>query len=125
MNNSHYPSIELCKKLTEIGFPRTEMWMLDFLYERPNQWDIFEYDFSLDCEDHEWTTYKCPSIAELLDELPKSIWEVHSKELTIEYIWWDAFVEYTDSRYRLERKVWTLPNALAEMYIWLKENNYL
>jgi hypothetical protein len=25
MNTSHYPSLELCKKLTKIGFPKTEV----------------------------------------------------------------------------------------------------
>lgn len=29
MNTSHYPSLELCKKLRDIGFPKTEYALFD------------------------------------------------------------------------------------------------
>jgi hypothetical protein len=51
MNTSHYPSLELCKRLTEAGFPETEI-MRDSI----NPYRI-------------WWQDVCPSIAELLDSL--------------------------------------------------------
>lgn len=119
MNTSHYPSLDLCKKLTANGFPRTEMWLLDFWYDRANQWDIMPYDFCLDCEDYEWTTYRCPSIAELLDELPE--WMIEFERIGKE---WKIWYWYEDENPHIIYSI-NLPNALAEMYLWLKENNYL
>ena len=54
MNPLHYPSIELCKKLTEAGFPETEY--------KPTQYLNSEFN-----------EYVCPSVMELLDEMPKYV----------------------------------------------------
>lgn len=100
MNNAHYPSLELCKKLMEAGFI----------------WSARSQVL--------WTDkYVCPSVMELLDEIPKKIvyWTegyFSIKKLDF-YIVWYSFDNWQVSF------SWTLPNALAEMWLWLKENNYV
>ncbi len=64
MNISHYPSLELCKKLTEAGFPDTEMGY--FTTCCPSEIARF-------IKNHQ--VYVCPSVMELLDELPADIIE--------------------------------------------------
>lgn len=68
MNTSHYPSLELCKKLTESGFPDTE-----YNYIQDINGDTIvithpEYDT-------ENFISICPSVMELLGEMPRRIIE--------------------------------------------------
>jgi hypothetical protein len=109
MNTTHYPSLELCKRLTCNWFPETEKW---------------EYYPDID------TYLEKPSIAELLDELPTSIKEWWKYLLGINWVWTDK--RQFNVRYETvywSNKIWfqdeSLPNALTEMWLWLKENNYL
>jgi len=129
LKSEHYPSLELCKKLTEAGFPQTEnewktwqdwliKWILPAKIKKKWLWGLL-------------TWRRCPSIAELLDELPKSI-ETEDLEY---YLYIDVTndkVYYTDdncwsceSELLIEHFWEHLPNALAEMWLWLKENNLL
>lgn len=102
MNTSHYPSLELCKKLTEIGFPKTDKICEAYPEKYPKTpWNIW-----LNC-------YYSPSVMEMLDVMP-------THELEIEDIWNWSVLHSSDNR-----MVWTLPNALAEMILWLHENNYI
>lgn len=71
-----------------------------------------------------WNPYEV-TVMEMLDVMPKYIWEANSKMLTIQYVP-NVFIEYSDGRYRIARTTWeTLPNALAEMILWLHENEYI
>lgn len=113
MNNTHYPSLELCKELTEAWFSETEKWFYS------SSMEIARY-----IENHQ--CYKCPSVMELLDEMP---WEIETEIpvfLNISMLRW-ATVSYDDNWLKKWSVLfsWTLPNALAEMWLWLKENNYL
>lgn len=114
MNTSHFPSLELCKKLTEFDFPKTE--------------ESIELDFTSSPR-----FLKMPSVMELLDEMPPYIYQWDFEE-------WDTFdfsifkmenkrymcrYQFDDEYYLEEFYQETLPNALAEMWLWLKENNYL
>lgn len=54
MNPSHYPSIELCRKLTEIGFPKTQY--------RTDGTTIIEDNFAFDYS--KWDA--CPSVMEMI-----------------------------------------------------------
>ena len=122
MNPLHYPSLELCKKLTEAGFPKTELFYSEWKHtqiQKEYKWIITD---TINPWDYE--TYKdinvCPSVMELLDELPRS------KNLEIEFRWIEVIVKYTDDRYLKHSFRWNLlPNALAEMWLWLKENDLL
>ena len=75
--------------------------------------------------------YVCPSISELLDEMPKAIegrdlyWELFISRLFISYLAGTTSVEYVYLINNTHCVEWKLPDALAEMWIWLKENNYL
>jgi len=115
MKQEHYPSFELCKKLTEAWFRWTERIIND-------DWK-FDYP---DCD-----AFACPSVMELLDELPERIdkWQYYYlftewlKDVTI-YYWYNTEFDWVEI---LEWTLitWLLPNALAEMWLWCKENNYL
>lgn len=119
MNTSHYPSLDLCKKLTEAGFPETEkVWAKIFQFKKED----LEYDISDRYSDMLWECiwdYICPSIAELLDELPE--WMIEFERIGKE---WKIWYWYEDENPHIIYSI-NLPNALAEMYLWLKENNYL
>lgn len=109
MNSSHYPNIELCRKLTEAGFPEETS-----CHFRRNNSYIYEHTF------WPWNdeSYVCPSVMELLDEMPKRI--------QIKNWWLYYYVSIDDVEYPwLDYDEENLPNALAEMYLFLKENWYI
>ena len=117
-NPLHYPSLENCKRLTEMWFPYTEQYWSSNLLEvyKISEWFWFSYDWE----------YVCPSIAELLDEMPKRI-TVDKKFFYLEirgdmvvYCWFTG----QDANFT-KVTIYPLPNALAETWIWLKENNYI
>jgi len=124
MNTSHYPSLELCKKLTEIGFPITEKFW--------QYWKIC--DAFHDCMIHSEASV-CPSVMEMLDVMPQSIiewvlqishdchddgsWDLY---WAVEYSAWQSWSFPMES---CDDDKWWLPNALAEMVIWLHQNNYI
>ena len=70
MNTSHYPDIELCKKLTDTDFPETQ----ECIYDENKLKEIKLSPFHINAQSiaNEYK-YKCPSIAELLDKLPDHI----------------------------------------------------
>ena len=129
MNPLHYPSLELCKKLTEAWFPETKyFWWWNH--------DTCKYDIMESyCEDYQWV---CPSVMELLDEMPKEIflnelkysltilsdnnWKYAGRDYVTQY-----WVRYETIHLKILKNIhwWNLPNALSEMWLWLKENNYL
>ena len=109
MNQNHYPSLELCKKLTEMGFPKTEK-----CYNDAEIRNDIEYT-----RDAEYNV--CPSIAELLDELKEKVICIESIQ---DWVYEVSVQIPVLNRYESDFQ-WTLPNALASMYIWLKDNNYL
>ena len=114
MNQSHYPSLELCKRLTEANFPSTEKCIWD-------SWSIYPYpaeSFNLPWES--LVAYRCPSIAELLDKLPE---EIDTYELVIyKNNSWYWSIKKMPPLIDVEG---TIPNALAEMWLWLIENWYI
>ena len=156
MNTSHYPNIELCKKATELGFPNTNLWFVNFT---TNSWypywrDDWEEDFYVkkdfhiswitypkDREDDYWAAikdeikledsvrYVCPSIAELLDELPheieeewKTYWLCTVMNITVVY---SALNWISSPLHTIVNDKASIPNALLEMWIWCKENGYI
>jgi len=115
MNPPHYPSLELCNKLTEIGFPETEKWYLwgwnDFNIIKNREWFL-----------HWVSSFLCPSVMEMLDVMPWKIsrWEnMLSARLIIE----KSEVSY-EFLHKVNVAIW-VPEALAEMILWLYENNHL
>lgn len=129
MNPLHYPSLELCKKLTEIGFPST-------VYSNGSWWiDSITYEkYSENWKDKTYRTV-CPSVMEMLDVMPESIpdWRNRSFSIWTINMWkfgWFWAVQYGEwleewqTAHYIESKE-SLPNALAEMILWLVDNKYL
>ena len=128
MKESHYPSLELCKKLTEAGFPETENVWLD-----SKEWAFVWWSESFRLwglkkihEEYWYTFYRCPSIAELLDELPQSI-HIWHHEYTLNITPYSiTYIPNQSHSADIPLLPWiNVPNALTEMWLWLKENNYL
>lgn len=118
MTPTHYPSLDRCQKLTELGFPHTAMHF--------EKWCESFTDTESSYDDDE---YVCPSVMEMLDAMPESI-EYRDGEIVTAWrhigtIWvsydYDGLAQvkfdYKDS--------WNLPNAIADLIIWLVENSHL
>lgn len=118
MKELQYPSLELCRCLTESNFPETEKFM-DYKGRIYENW----------AGEHITFAYQCPSISELLDELPSVI-----QKWKIEY-WFDIFKKEDCQYISFDDDVldpliicdWmnSLPDNLANLYLWLKTNNLL
>lgn len=120
MNKLHYPDIERCKKLTEIGFPFSNLNRL-FYY---TDWVIADTTYS---DNHLVIGFGCPSVMELLDLIPENIdtnkWllmEKAPKAYMVSYYHEDKWSKRTDIKF-----CDTLPNALCDLIFWLVENKYI
>lgn len=128
MNPLHYPDLERCKKLTEIGFPET-----DLFYSRWANKARVEYYINRKEYGNKEDRFLCPSVMEMLDVIPCTIvYKKHEKKETRYFRLekenadeWEA--KYNDVFHQTctERMKWTLPNALADLIFWLVENKYL
>lgn len=143
MKQEHYPSLELCKKLTEIGFPKTQ-------HTYSFWWDKCEEEFTIVDEDDDGVSrtefYRCPSVMEMLDVIPDHIAHEEDEWKGWDYAWqgWDYAwqllinkrvinIGYDVFYNRLIQEPFnlhksdtdTLPNALAQMILWLHENKYI
>ena len=135
MNPYHYPDLERCKKLTELGFPKTEKtW---WIYSKDKFVIRTPIELELECIKtfRIWDYYPkqfiaCPSVMEMLDVIPKVFTDsdmereeltilYHKKGIDVWYAWFDIPIE--------ERMINgdTLPNALADLIVWLVENGHI
>lgn len=113
MNTSHYPSLELCKKLTEIGFTTANDSDISFPITEMSYHNgrIIKNEYTEFWAIKNW--FSCPSVMEMLDVMPLGAFKItYALNWTIRH----------DSDFVT---VWELPNALAEMILWLHENNYI
>ena len=139
MNTSHYPTLELCKKLAKIGFPETDkiysrsvwryltwpeawQWFPFSIKRRPRQWDII----TCDCKEE----YLCPSVMEMLDVIPEFIDEYKRSPSFSMWTYWCRYRSYAPEDPEVQWKQIdfyedTLPNALANMILWLHENKFI
>lgn len=106
INLLHYPSLELCKKLTEIGFPETELNLIDSRKQHKRYncppvdeyedfvfvpfWNLYTWAPELDIEPMDESNIhrpnlRCPSVMELLDMMPPfiNVWERNLFDLEI------------------------------------------
>ncbi len=133
MKQEHYPSLELCKKLTEIGFPKTQ-------HTYSFWWDKCEEEFTIVDEDDDGVSrtefYRCPSVMEMLDVMPRDIHVWHHQYTWSITPYWFTYVpnqshstdiipffatDMNDDTAGLSID----PNAIAEMILWLHENKYI
>lgn len=129
MNPLHYPSLELCKKLTQVGFPTTDNL---FAFDRnPDDVTLTSYE-----EVEEWSFYRllahCPSVMEMLDVMPEFIsFQGMRCNLRIQMKKQCSIVSYigrTPEEIQpkfIEDVNFNIPNALAGMILWLVENKHL
>lgn len=104
LNIEHYPSLDFCKKLTEIGFPSTELYFDSHAVDK-----IDWYGITSDWE------YVCPSVMELLDVITE---DNHP----------GIFRRFYEQNYgkddRMGRKwINSLPDWISREIIWFYENN--
>lgn len=113
-----FPTLSLCKKLTEVWFPDTVNML----------WTHWVIDTTTDYSWYQWEEwYKCPTVYELLNVLPNKIeFEVPLfLHMNKNEDWWT--VEYICSyKYNSPTSIkinWELPDILSEMYLILKKWN--
>lgn len=117
MKNSYYPSFDLCVELKKAWYPQQWLyWYCDgIMYD-----DDDRIDLDRAVEWLEWVY--TPDLMEILDRIPK-------KHIILDYTEdGEARITYqTDLTDTNEKSIVadTLPNALAEMTIWLYENNFI
>jgi len=124
MNNSHYPTLELCKKIDDIEFPSTELWIIS--EHKAQVWKIFSIDECFEVTNYEWRFEYCPSVMEMLDIIPNTI-VCNDREyyLTLDKIWWwYETIEWTYDVIWLQDDS-SLPDNIANLILWLVENKYL
>lgn len=128
MNAKHFPDLELCKKLDAHSFPETYARMETSDWNRHKIWDIVIW------EDTHWWWLICPSVMELLDEMPRNLqkmdWSVAKTHIKYTLGLHDTsevyriyYASYNKTLIYIQNR--SLPNALAEMYLFLKENWYI
>ena len=140
MIEKYVVSLDLAKKLKEAGYPQkgggwywyssieNALWRLMFL-------DEFDGEFNQDIE----TFLKAPLAEEILEELPKMIYwkpavgnlNITGYRLTIKKDTFETGCYHVGYK-NIDRIVWAgnfrdnkLSNALARLWLWLKENGYL
>lgn len=63
---------------------------------------------------------------EMLDVIPDKIEPVCNDWYTFFYLEiWKKFVAYSNNSKAIKMIDWTIPNAFAEMILWLHENKYI
>lgn len=158
MNSQHYPSLELCKKLPK-DICNSWFWYAEcqWLWVQHDPVFISKEEFYSTTKskwnewiDLNWIFIECPSIAEMLDFMPKEIpfsVNIHGVDIPVwrnlvigknttewwfycKYVYGTMHGKLSDNQiiYDMNTEIhknWTLPNALAEMILWLHDNKYL
>ena len=122
MNPLHYPSLELCKKLTSSNFPKTEKcWTRSLKWNEESK----KFPYEISSRPTPWGYYVAASVMELLDELPTMIekdWEKYFICTAGKYI--VIYSDYIKGNLH-KTESYNLADWLAEMWLWLKENDLL
>lgn len=124
----HVVSLEIAKKLKEMRWEKETNYSFTNLYRVDGKFDLVNIT-KKQCRGK--LVYAAPLATEILEELPK--WWKHDRGQMLEIIYSDGdvyWVNYTDytgscppNVPEIEDK--SLPDALARMWLYLKENNLL
>ena len=130
-------SLELAKRLKEAGYPQDgEYW---YYREHGGEGEVlFHNEIAAEMGHGFLPDSKiaaAPLATELLERLPQRIGINKTKDFTLQ-VWKTDYAEYVVMYVGLDHESKltahdpaahdkSLPDALAEMYLWLKENNYL
>lgn len=124
MNPLHYPSLELCKRLTEVWFKINREWTY-----RNSFWI---YNKNIEGFELESTDFICLSVMDMLEYMPISIrirWKLFLR--TIHWIWdndiWFTYrtSTYVENDYLMFLHWKSLPDLCAEMLLSLLKNKYI
>ena len=127
MKTKDYPNIELCRKLTDLGFPTTEKvftsQMKAYNGEPPSPtWEMIIADEKYNV----W--YVCPNLMEMFNVTMNQnrSWyiRISKNRDTDGYIWADCdfyIGSILEKRFIMDN----IPDAISEMIIWLKENDFI
>ena len=121
METSHLPSYENCQKLKEIWFPQEGYYWYETESKTIDDKKGMEWQ-NRACEWLEWVY--APSVMEMIDIMPMEDIIITNEECTFEN-WCDFVITFRWDWFTYEEKNEDLPNALAEMIIWLHENNFI
>jgi hypothetical protein len=127
------PSLELCKRLKELGFPQNSPgWYWRKVFKNPNSAN-FEWKLVLELDEDPVlvvSDIKAPTCRELGEWLPEYIKRLGDLIMEKRYnggwiVRYEEYDDIKDEKYcSVERIADTEPNARAEMLIWLRENGY-
>lgn len=138
MTQHHVTSLELARKLKEAGYPQEgEFWWKHYEQSEVGELPILARDDEINdgfMEDY----YAAPLCTELLEQLPEYI-DLPDGSRKYPLIYKDHYGDERGQVYRaylsdisnpnflgeMRFENQSLPNALAEMWLWLKENSYL
>jgi len=112
------PSLELCKRLKELGFPQDSGGWYWVKFADRDRWRVM-YDGIIDYEQVE-EVIKAPTIRELGEWLPD---EFVSGRIIEEYACFD--IKELESKDPFDIEADTEADARAKMLIWLVENKYV
>lgn len=126
-------SLELSRKIKELGFPQDSLWRW-VIYKRVKFTRLKQHYFDSEFNEEKW--YSAPTVAELLELMPKTI-ELENnpfsyginittfgKKWIITYESDALRIDSVPEDYHSEKDV-NINNALAKMWIYLKENKLI
>ncbi len=125
---THVPKQETCKKLKELGFPQGAKfyWVKEYHVTKKDEIELAELIYKSELEGSHIKLAAAPLATELLEWLPETIQkEKETLELQItksfnEY--WVIYARAINSEYINITETGQLPEALAQMLIYLVKN---
>lgn len=143
MNTNHFPSLELCKKLHSIWMQWTwEYWFAEWQWINFDSYFLEKTEFTSKESFYDlwkrkaewgkwmnlgWIFIEAYSVMEMLDAAKsKNLWDDKYFFYEINNPIWNQIkiIDWDEKKIHFIISD-TLPNALAEMVIWLVENNYI
>jgi len=132
MNPKHYVSLEIAKQLKEAGYPQEgEFWWTSYYEDSFGTFRLYEdEEFHLKfkppimyTEESKFKSYVAPLATEILEELPRQV-ILNGWNCVLEirpYGTQEFEVVYYHPHHFKNEEAYTLPNALAKMWLYLKK----
>jgi len=136
--NNHVPDLERCKALRDAGFPQDNshfVWALTEIRSedpkhRHNEWILITRSQAIVEEIEGYPYYRliaAPLVTELIEEIKKILevptGDAEGDSMLIAHLFEGSCSVYvpTQTLKRIAKHADTLPNALADLWIWLRE----
>lgn len=115
----HVVNLELSKRLKEAGYPQESSTYFRWLDFHGEFRTLLSESFVREDDKKEW--YAAPLATELLERLSKNMFLLSTLEKNGKFCYMISIVKNDQQSWCFP----SLPDALAEMWLWLKENNFL